>query len=203
MGPCPLVTFVALNLQLIVMVRLCMALAFHIFAPVWQVSIKKRFDFGPRDHAAFMFLIGLMYSLSQGLVAQPLIKLAGAHPSRMLLVCVLVLGCGRPFALWTSSVAVVYLLNVPMVIALGVMNTAIAAACTKLADKDQLGGFYGVLESTENVAGMVGPTLGGLLSKTHVNATLAAVLACYSTAFFAILLLFDKHVTRAIASKVM
>ena len=54
-----------------------MALAFHMFAPVWQVSIKTRFDFAPKDHAQFMGLIGLTYALSQGLIAKPLIKRFG------------------------------------------------------------------------------------------------------------------------------
>ena len=39
------------------------------------------------------------------------------------------------------------------VIALGVMNTAITTAASRLAQKEQLGGFYGVMESVENVAG--------------------------------------------------
>ena len=51
--------------QLLMLVRLLMALAFHMFAPVWQVSIKARFNFGPQDHAQFMGLIGLTYALSQ------------------------------------------------------------------------------------------------------------------------------------------
>ena len=45
--------------QLLIALRLFMALAFHLYAPIWQVSIKKRFDFTPADHAQFMGLIGL------------------------------------------------------------------------------------------------------------------------------------------------
>merc|ERR1719263_1348124 len=39
--------------QLLMAIRVLMALAFHMFAPAWQVSIKRRFDFGPQDHAKF------------------------------------------------------------------------------------------------------------------------------------------------------
>ena len=49
-----------------------------------------------------------------------------------------------------------------MVISLGVMNTAITSACSNLAEGDQLGGLFGVLESVESVAGIVGPSLGAL-----------------------------------------
>lgn len=72
--------------------RLCMALGFHMFAPIWQVSIKDRFDFGPKDHAAFMGLIGLTYALSQGLVAKPLIKASEHDPRKLVLACLCVLG---------------------------------------------------------------------------------------------------------------
>ena len=65
------------------------------------------------------------------------------YPSKLIVGCVFVLGGARPFALHTSSVAVVYSLYIPMVIALGTMNTAITTACSGLAAGDQLGGLYG------------------------------------------------------------
>ena len=43
--------------QLLMLMRLTMALAFHMFAPVWQVSLKTRFDFGPMDHAKLMGMV--------------------------------------------------------------------------------------------------------------------------------------------------
>ena len=182
--------------QLIMALRLLMALAFHMFAPVWQVSIRERFAFGPKDHAQFMGVIGLTYALSQGVFAKPLIKRAGADPSRLLMVCMLFLGGARPFALWTRHIEVVYALYVPMVISLGVLNTAITTACSGLAEGDQLGGLFGVLESVESTAGIVGPTLGGLLRTTWgTNGALAAVAACYIMAFMLVALFFQKHVS--------
>jgi len=167
--------------QLLMLVRLMMALAFHMFAPVWQVSIRARFDFGPRDHAQFMGLVGLTYALSQGFIAKPLVRSFGDKVSRLLLLCILVLGGARPLALYTQSVGVVYACYVPMVIALGVMNTAITTAASRLAQKEQLGGFYGVMESVENVAGMVGPALGGLLARVDgFPATITAVVCFYA-----------------------
>lgn len=164
-------------------VRLLMALAFHMYAPIWQVSLKARFAFGPSDHARFMGLVGLAYALSQGVISKPLVAWAGKDPSKLILGCVLLLGGLRPFALWTSSVLVVYALYIPMVLSLGVMNTAITTVCSRLAEADQLGGLFGVLESVESVAGMVGPAAGGLLSRYHEHATLTAVLGAYALAF--------------------
>lgn len=181
--------------QLLIALRLFMALAFHLYAPIWQVSIKKRFDFTPADHAQFMGLIGLTYALSQGAVAKPLIRFFGAdRSSKLLLLCIAVLGGFRPVALHTPHLSVVYCLYVPMVISLGVMNTAIATACSSLADGDQLGGLFGVLESVESVAGMVGPTLGGLLAAWYPDLPLAIVLLCYALAFTLVGLFYRTHV---------
>ena len=187
--------------QLLMLMRLTMALAFHMFAPVWQVSLKTRFDFGPMDHAKLMGMVGFSYALSQGLVAKPLIAYFGKDPTKLILLCISVLGGCRPFALKTSSVAVVYALYVPMVIALGVMNTAITTACSFLADGDQLGGLFGVMESVESIAGMVGPALGGLAAAYHADLPLAAVCGSYAAAFVLVLLFFNKHVAQAQGGK--
>jgi len=180
--------------QLLMAVRLLMALAFHMFAPIWQVSVKARFDFGPYDHAQFMGLIGLTYALAQGFIAKPLVRYFGKDVSSLVLLCILILGGARPLALYTPHVGVVYACYVPMVVALGVMNTAITTTASRLADKDQLGGFFGLLESVENVAGMMGPTAGGLLASVDgVPATLIAVVGLYALAFALVALFFPTY----------
>uniref|UniRef100_A0A7S0A4N7 Major facilitator superfamily (MFS) profile domain-containing protein n=1 Tax=Pyrodinium bahamense TaxID=73915 RepID=A0A7S0A4N7_9DINO len=183
--------------QLLLCMRLLMGLAFHMFLPVWQVSLKRRFDFGPADHARLMGLIGLCYALSQGFFAKSMMQLSGSDPTGLLLLCVLLLGGGRPIALWTSSVTIVYLLYAPMAIALGVMNTVITASCSRLANGSQLGGLFGVLESVESVSGIVGPAMGGLLARCHADAPLAAVCGCYCIAFAMIFLHFGKHIVQS------
>jgi predicted MFS family arabinose efflux permease len=81
-----------------------------------------------------------------------------------------------------------------MVVALGVMNTAITTTASRLADKDQLGGFFGLLESVENVAGMMGPAAGGLLASVDgFPATLIAVVTLYALAFALVALFFPKY----------
>ena len=181
--------------QLLMAMRLLMALAFHMFMPVWQVSLKTRFSFGPKDHAMFMGLVGLSYALSQGVVAKPLIRRAGSNPSVLILACIVMLGGGRPIALTTSSLGVVYALYAGMVVALGVMNTAITTACSGLAAADQLGGLFGVMESVESIAGMVGPTIGGLAAARGQVTPLVAVCGCYAAAFVLVVLFFKKHVS--------
>ena len=60
--------------QLLMLMRLLMAFAFHVWAPVWQVSVNRRFAFGPKDHGMFMGVIGL--------TCTPLAP--AARPSRLL-----------------------------------------------------------------------------------------------------------------------
>ena len=142
-------------------------------------------------------MIGLVYAVSQGAVAKPLVARFKSDPRLLLLACVSALGGLRPIALWTPSVAVVYVCYAPMVVALGVMNTAIAASSARLALSDELGGFFGVLESVESVAGLLGPTLGGLLARTHEHAALGAVVTCYALVFALVALFYNAHVARA------
>ena len=131
-----------------------------------------------------------------------MIRRVGRDPTKLLLVCIVLLGGARPFALLTTSVGVVYVLYVPMVISLGVLNTAITTACSGLAEGDQLGGLFGVLESVESMAGILGPTIGGLLRTSFgSNGALAAVLACYVSAFTLVSLFFRKHVSAVTAQK--
>ena len=66
----------------------------------------------------------------------------------------------------TNSLTAVYVIMAAVIIALGIMNTAMSSAVTKLADADQIGGLMGVMEAIENCAGLVGPGLGGILFRT-------------------------------------
>lgn len=119
---------------------------------------------------------------------------SGKDVSSLVLLCILILGGARPLALYTPHVGVVYACYVPMVVALGVMNTAITTTASRLADKDQLGGFFGLLESVENVAGMMGPAAGGLLASVDgVPATLIAVVGLYALAFALVALFFPTY----------
>jgi MFS family permease len=171
-----------------------MALAFNIFMTVWTVSLKERFQFGPRDHAFFMGWVGLCYALSQGLLAKLFIKMAGEDPTIVLLLCVLGLSVGRVVVMMTSSLVLVYAVMAGVIVALGVMNTAMATACSHLAGADQVGGLFGVLEAMESMAGLVGPTLGGLLFKMGRHVPLISVVVIYAIVFAAVYLYYKKNV---------
>jgi hypothetical protein len=111
--------------RLLFFMRCNMALAFNIFMTIWTVSLKKRFDFAPRDHAMFMGWVGLCYAISQGVLAKLFIKRSGEDPTFVLLMCVAGLSVGRVFAMLTTSIVTVYLVMAGVIVALGVMNTGI------------------------------------------------------------------------------
>jgi MFS family permease len=180
--------------RLLMVIRLLMGLAFNIFMTIWTVSLKQRFEFGPRDHAFFMGWIGLCYALSQGVVAQYFIKLAGSNPTNLLCACAVSLSAGRVMAMLTNSLAAVYVIMAAVIIALGIMNTAMTSAVTKLADADQIGGLMGVMEAIENCAGLVGPGLGGILFRTGSYVPISAVVSCYLLVFALIKLYYKRHI---------
>jgi DHA1 family tetracycline resistance protein-like MFS transporter len=127
--------------RLLFFMRCNMALAFSIFMTVWTVSLKQRFAFGATDHAYFMGWVGLCYAISQGVLARMLIDRTGdrdGDPTRLLLICLSFLGGGRVLAMMTQSVPVVYFVMALVIVALGVVNTIMAAACARLAGPDQV-----------------------------------------------------------------
>jgi len=191
--------------QALLLLRLCMALGFHLYMPLSQVSVRRRFNFGPADHAKTMGVIGLSYALSQGLIARPLIKACGPDSTRLLMLCMAILGGGRYPALTTTSVAVMYAWNTVIVTALGVANTAITIAVYGLVSSDEVGGFLGALEAVEQAAGVVGPVLGGWLAARWAPAgehgTLGAVIGCYALGICVLGAFFRKHVFEAAASR--
>ena len=186
------------GVRLLLFTRLMMGLAFHIFMTVWTVSLKQRFDFGPREHAFFMGWIGLCYALAQGVLAGKFIAMAGEDPTNVLLLCVSVLGVGRVAAMATSSLAVVYATMAAVIVALGVMNSAITAAASKLAPPTERGGTMGVMESVESVAGLLGPTVGGLLFRLGEHVPIASVVSIYAVVFVTIYIFFRSSVVTAL-----
>lgn len=170
-------------------IRVCMALAFHVFQTIWSVALKKRFDFGPADWGKFMSFIGLTYALSQGFLAKFLLERLGGNKSdkirvRMVLGCCVALGVGRYAAYNTTSLAVVYFLFAAIVTALGMVNTILTADTSYLASSNEIGSLFGLLASVESVAGMVGPIFGGALAYIHpVHAPLFCVVGLYVLVF--------------------
>jgi hypothetical protein len=67
----------------------------------------------------------------------------------------------------------------------------------RLADEQQVGGLFGLLEAVENVAGLVGPPLGGVLHRRGEYVPLLAVVVLYAIVLVAVMGWFRKHVVRA------
>lgn len=172
---------------LLLAIRSLMGLAFHVFMAVWQPSLKARFPwFAAADHARFMSFVGIGYAVSQGFIAQPLLRRVSHAP--LLVLCCFVLASSRIVALTTTALPVVYAAYGPAIVALGVLNAAIAAAVAKVAPSSQRGGFFGVLSAVESVCGIVGPGIGGVLAvATNAVAVCGLVVLLYVIAAFLLL----------------
>lgn len=86
---------------------------------------------------------------------------------------------------------VVYASFGTVVAALGVANCILNSAGANLAGESETGGLYGLLDAIEKFVGIVGPMLGGLLSRSEgaleemfglPNATLCLVVGIYTAA---------------------
>lgn len=177
--------------------RVLMSLAFHIFHTIWAPSLKRRFDFGPRDHGQFMSFLGLNYALSQGVIAKKIIKVfpEKRHRCKILMISAVLLGGGRYFAFQTNSLNTVYALFGVLIVTLGVVNTIVSADASGLVASNEMGSLFGTLEAVESAAGIVGPVIGGTLSLYGpVDAPLMAVVALYGVVFIMVYFGYERFV---------
>lgn len=174
----------------LIFIRIFMALAFHIYNTIWTASLKTRFNFGPRDHGQFMSFIGLVYALSQGYIARIILApLSRRGRIRILQICCIVLGVGRVLAFHLTDIRLVYITFGGIIIGLGLVNTVLTADAGRLVPGSEIGGLYGILDAAQSAAGMVGPVLGGSLSRVGVggsdgvSAPLGTVVGLYGVVF--------------------
>ncbi len=182
---------------LLIVIRVCMALAFHIFMTIWTASLKKRFNFGPKDHGKFMSFVGITFAFSQGFLAKRIIGNNKKGRVGVILCCCLFLALGRVVAFHVNDLRIVYVMFGFIVTSLGVLNTIFAADTCLIAPSSEIGSVYGVLEAAQSAAGMVGPILGGLLAKLDpVKAPLTAVVGLYAFVFILVIAGYEKLILR-------
>ena len=170
----------------LLVIRLNMALAFHIFNTIWPASLKARFQFDSSDHARFMSFIGVTYAISQGFVAKRMLSALGTNGKVSgIMICCTLLGVGRYIAFNTDSLLVVYASFLFIINALGILNTIITADTGSIAPSNEIGKLFGILQASESAAGMIGPFIGGLISNyVGKESPLLAVIAIYTFLFF-------------------
>jgi MFS family permease len=165
--------------------RVLSTLSFHIFQTIWMVALKNRFQFQSSQYGRFMSMVGLFLALSQGsarFVLDFFCRKGSVHAQRnrvrLLAFCFFLVGLARFLAFQIDNLTAIYVLFAIMVTAMGIATTIMSADSTQVASPDELGSFFGLQAAFENVAGMVGPLIGGVLgSYVHpVKAPMAAVL---------------------------
>ncbi|KAL7527068.1 hypothetical protein ACHAXR_001783 [Thalassiosira sp. AJA248-18] len=182
---------------ILLVIRLNMALAFHIFNTIWPASLKARFNFGPSDHAKFMSFFGVTYAFSQGFLAKRLVALWGKDGKvYIIMACCAVLGAGRYVAYYTESLVVIYATFLFIINALGTLNTVLTADTGSIAPSNEVGGLFGILQAAESAAGMIGPFLGGVISHyLGKDAPLIAVVGVYGSLFAFVSWGYERYVT--------
>jgi len=166
--------------RMIISLRVLMSLSFHVFMTPWTPSLKSRFDFGPKDHGNFMSFVGLVYALSQGLVAKQVVRRVQSKVV-ILVVSSAVLSLGRVLASTTEDLRVVYACFGGIIMSLGVANTVISTTLNTLAPPESIGGLIGLVSSVESMAGMFGPVIGGwVFEHGGRTGTLGVVCGCYA-----------------------
>ncbi|KAL9190672.1 hypothetical protein ACHAXT_000378 [Thalassiosira profunda] len=181
----------------LIVIRLNMALAFHVFNTIWPASLKARFNFGPSDHARFMSFIGITYAFSQGFLAKRLVQMWGKEGKvYIIMTSCAVLGAGRYVAYHTDSLVVIYAVFLFIINALGTLNTVLTADTGAIAPSNEIGGLFGILQAAESAAGMIGPVLGGAISRyLGKDAPLLGVVGVYCFLFVFVSWGYERYVT--------
>jgi MFS transporter, DHA1 family, tetracycline resistance protein len=184
--------------RLLLLMRVCMGLAFTVYHGLFMASLHTRFSFSPMQYALLMAWIGLSYALAQGVVAKWLIKVF-RNDTKLLLCCFLVAGVFRFVQIDTASVPVLYISMFLVIGSVGVMHTLLATACSMIADSSSVGGLYGGMEAAEKLAGLVGPALGGFLHSVHPLWPVVLDIALFTALFVSVRLCYQKLVVSAFA----
>jgi MFS family permease len=96
----------------ILIIRIFMALAYNIFNTIWTVALRRRFNFGPKEHGKFMAFVGFSYAVAQGFLAKHVIAAFGPRKSNshkyLLMMCCLILGLGRWYVYHTNNITCLY-----------------------------------------------------------------------------------------------
>jgi MFS transporter, DHA1 family, tetracycline resistance protein len=183
--------------KMLLTIRFLMGLAYSVYTTSFTASLKHRFSFGPADYGMYMGWVGFSYSISQGVLTKPLVRRFGRDTVLLLLICSFFLGTGRILVMETTSLVVVYVTMFLVITALGVMNTVMTTACSSVAGSGgNIGALFGAMEAVEKVAGLLGPSLGGMLHKTNYRLPALAVCIIYIIIFSSIALLYEKLVIR-------
>jgi hypothetical protein len=86
---------------------------------------------------------------------------------------------GRLVTALTDSLVMLYVGVTLSIAALGVLNNAINTTVAQISQAGSVGGLMGVLDTAEKLAGVAGPTVGGVLYAAHAFAPVVAVTAGY------------------------
>ena len=148
--------------RVILFLRFGLSMGFHLFYTVIQAILKDKFKFQPADYSNYFAFIGLTYAFSQ-LISRAVINRFGRDQTLLLIPCLLALGAGRYVTALTDSLYVLYGGLAFTVFALGIVNTSISTTITRIASESNVGGLMGVLDTSEKLAGIVGPAIGGAL----------------------------------------
>lgn len=165
-------------------------LAFFVLTGTFDLFCKQRFSMTPETFGYFLSFIGLSFAVSNGLLVPFVHRLAGGGDGdasaewRMLVGGMCVLGCGRLTLALSFTLPV--LVGGDLLVAIGgsLVGSATPALLSRAAQPGALGTLLGVSNSVHSVAGVLGPTLSGVLFELHGPGAPAAVAAalCFTAA---------------------
>eukprot|EP00038_Savillea_parva_P003219 m.122470 g.122470 ORF g.122470 m.122470 type:complete len:498 (+) comp11107_c0_seq2:88-1581(+) len=170
---------------ILVSARFTISLGYHVFLTGYYDMLRDRgLLTSPQRWSQYMAFLGVLYALTQRLAARPLAR----WPQRPALVgSILCIAVGRFGAIMTAFAEPTLYATFGLAVAgVAVFNTLINGMATQIAQQDAMGGLLGLIQSAEDVSGLVGPWLGSIAFALSPVGPLYVCLALYAVCLAAV-----------------
>ena len=125
-----------------------------------------------------MAFLGTLYAVTQRVAAGPLSR-RPLRPAMLASIMCVAVGRWGAFALAYNE-AVLYASFGLAVVGVALFNTLVNGMATRIAARNATGGLMGLLQSSEDFSGIVGPSIGSLAFELHTAGPLSVCLVLYA-----------------------
>jgi DHA1 family tetracycline resistance protein-like MFS transporter len=142
-------------------IRFTYALAAAIMQTMFTLWAKDRLGLDAQATALLLAYLGLLSIIVQGGLIGPLTR--RFSEARLIFWGTLVFGLSLLAWAFTGSVPMLVVVMAPMAASIGVLNTVINSAITRVVSPQEIGGALGIAGSLESFSRIVAPAAGGWL----------------------------------------
>ena len=141
--------------------RLFYGFAFAIFQAVFALYGLYRFELNAQNTGFILTYVGIVLVITQGFLVGRIND--RFSDGKVIFVSLAALALSLIVWAFAPNLLIAVLINTPIAMAVGLLNTIINSALTKAVTRSEYGGILGLSASLESASRVIAPTIGGLL----------------------------------------